>query len=481
MELIQAMSPDERTEMLDFAQLPFFNRGRMRAQVKPLIEHCIAFLAQDQAQDLSKEDWFRLVFGDQEYVEGKLDKAMVEAHKFIRSYLLVRYYFRENNEFFQTYDFSEILRTRGLDARHQYALSKLQRLQNDTEQRDASYYYRQFVLEKAIHDRESVHNQARGDLNIPRLLSALDIHTQINRLSHLNFFLLQQKAANLPASDYIQTLLDEGLTFTQQTLDQSPSLRIHYEIHQLLRHPLPTPAHIQGLFDTLKKHETRITPAELREFYTYLRSLCVAVTNHFLDDISIRQTLFELYKDNLHRGFLHYEGKLHPNTFLAVTSAAIRLHQDEWANNFIESYKKDILGENETHDLYRLNKALYLFGVGRFEECLDFIPPSSPFLDYLIHGKRLELKALYELNSDLFSYRLDAFKMFLSRTSPKLLPDLPRKLNVEFVNLLSQLASSAPGDEKRAKQMIQRIQTKKQAVEWRWLLEKAEALLPRNR
>ncbi|MDX1912799.1 MAG: hypothetical protein SFV22_15010, partial [Saprospiraceae bacterium] len=198
------------------------------------------------------------------------------------------------------------------------------------------------------------------------------------------------------------------------------------------------------------------------------------------DNEEIRRTTFDLYKDNLKRGYLHYEGMLHPNTYLAVTNAAVLTKHTEWAEFFIENYKKDILGENETRDLYRLNKAIYLFGIGQYEACLDFIPATSPFLDYLIHGKRLELKALYELNSDLFPYRLDAFKMFLSRTSPKLLPDLIRKLNVEFVNLLSQLASSAPGDEKRAERMIRRVHAKKRVFEWRWLFEKATSLASRK-
>ncbi|MDX1911540.1 MAG: hypothetical protein SFV22_08655, partial [Saprospiraceae bacterium] len=278
MELIQAMSPDEQSEMLDFTQLPFFNSGRMRKQVRPMLQLCLDYLKNNNPVAVEKEDWYRQIFDNQQFVEGKLEKVMVEAHKFIRSYLLVRHYFREENEFYQTYDFSEILRTRGLDARHQYTLSKLQRLQADTVQRDAAYFYQQFLLEKAIHDRESVHNQAKGDLNIPNLLSALDIHAQINRLSHLNFFLLQQKATNLQASDYIQSLIQQSVSYAEPILNESPSLRIHHKIHQLLSHSQPTPDEIQSLFELLKKYESQIIPAELREFYTYLRSLCVVVT-----------------------------------------------------------------------------------------------------------------------------------------------------------------------------------------------------------
>lgn len=135
-----------------------------------------------------------------------------------------------------------------------------------------------------------------------------------------------------------------------------------------------------------------------------------------------------------------------------------------------------MIGENETRDIYRFNLANYFFAIGRFSDCLDNIPSSSPFVDYLLLGKRLELKAYYELRSDLLAYKLDAFKMFLSRTSPKMLSEVQRKVNIEFANLLTQLTASIPGDKKRAGILIKRIEEKKHAAEWRWLLLKAEDL-----
>jgi hypothetical protein len=78
----------------------------------------------------------------------------------------------------------------------------------------------------------------------------------------------------------------------------------------------------------------------------------------------------------------------------------------------------------------------------------------------MLTAKRLEIKAYYELQDDLLSYKLDAFKVFLSRTSPKLLSDFQRKIHVEFVNLLIQICQSAPGDHKRSDVLIKCINEK---------------------
>jgi hypothetical protein len=294
-------------------------------------------------------------------------------------------------------------------------------------------------------------------------------------LALLNRLLLQQKAASLLIPESIKPLIEESRVPTKY-LNESPSIRINYEIFNLLKKKEPAPFDIRTLFDLLLLHEEKIHPTNLREFYTYLRNLCVLISHLFFDNEEIRVTLFELYKDNLKRGYLHFEGKLSPNVYLAVSVAAVRVNQFDWALEFIEKYKSELYGENEDQDFYRLNKANYLFGVGKFSECLDYIPATSPLVNYLLVGKRLELKALFELRSDLLSYKLDAFKMFLNRTSQKLLSGSSRQTYVDFANLLTQITTSLPGDQKRAERVIKRIEENTQSAEWRWLLTKAKEL-----
>lgn len=447
----------------------------MRAYVVPLLELCLNHSWDSTSQPLDKQFLSKTLFSE-EYVNGrKLEKVMVEANKIVRAFLLTQNYFREDNHFTQNFDFSEIVRSRNLETRFRHLLAKIQRSQADSPWKNEPYYLRQFVLEYAIFEHECLHNQARGDLNIPEALRALDQHYYINRLNLLNHFLLQRKVANVVVPDSVETAMAET-SVPNRYLHTSATIKINNEIFGLLKKKHPEPSDVRLLFELLKTHENGLDQDSLRKFYTYLRNVCVLIANVFFDDEEIRYTLFELYKDNLTRGYLHFEGKLHPNTYLAVSTAAVRVGQYEWGLDFIEQFKHQIMGENEHQDIYRFNMALYLFGVGRYEECLSYIPSTSSFIDYLFRGKRLELKAYYEINSDLLPYKLDAFKMFLSRTSQKLLSKAENQLNLDFANLLYQLIHSTPGDPKRANRIIERIQAKKSTADWRWLLEKAQAL-----
>lgn len=474
-ELIRTLNSTEKDHVRQFAALPFFNNGKMRAHVGPLLELCLSHSWDSASQPLDKEFLSNTLFSEA-YVNGrKLEKVMVEAHKIVRAFLLVQNYYREDNDFAQNFDFSEIVRSRNLETRFRHMLAKIQRSQADSPWKNEQYYHRQFVLEYAIFEHECLHNQARGDLNIPEALRALDEHYYINRLNLLNHFLLQQKVANVIVPDSVETAISETSVLGRY-LETSATIKINTEIFFLLKKSPPEPSDVRLLFDLLKIHEEGLDQDSLRKFYTYLRNVCVLIANVFFDDEEIRHTLFDLYRDNLTRGYLHFEGKLHPNTYLAVSTAAVRVNQYEWGLDFIEQFKDQIIGENEHQDIYRFNMALYLFGVGRYDECLTYIPSTSPFIDYLFRGKRLELKAYYEIDSDLLPYKLDAFKMFLSRTSQKLLSESQNQLNLDFANLLYQLIHSIPGDPKRANRIIERIQAKKSTAEWRWLLEKAEAL-----
>jgi hypothetical protein len=261
----------------------------------------------------------------------------------------------------------------------------------------------------------------------------------------------------------------------QSHLEASSHLKINFEIFKILKKELPEVSDVHLVFNLLKTHENDLDGEALQELYAYVRNFSIMIIAVTWDNTEIISTLHELYVDNLNRGYLHYEGKLSPSRYFAVVDNALKVDQP-WAIDFIEKYKDEIYGENESRDIYRYNKAHYLFAIGKYDECLDFIPATSNLLDYHLRGKRMELKALYELNSDLFSYKLDAFKMYLSRTSPKILSESQRIIHVAFTNVLAQIIAAPPGDTKRADRIIKRLEDDKSVAEWTWLLAKAKAL-----
>lgn len=471
-DMIRTLSTTEKAHLMEYAMLSFVNNGRMKEHVLPFLRLCFEHPWHLPEQRLEKSAVYAQLFPGEKFVEGKIEKVMVDALKIVRGFLLSGHYFRDDNQFHQILDFSEVARARGLANRQVQLLTRVQKIQEETLCKNARFFYRQFLLEYAFHDIESFSNQIKGELNISNVLNALETHYQLNRLALMNRLILQQKTSKINLSNDIKTLIGEIYT-TSHLFENIPNFKVQYEIFRLLNDEKPGSIEIRSLFKYIRENEQILGDENLKEIYSYLRNLCILALAADVQQLEIDLLLHDLFKDNLKRGYLHYEGKLHPSRYWAVSSNAIRVKNCDWAIEFIEKYKDELIGENETRDIYRMNLANYLFAIGRFEECLDNIPSTSPFLDYFLHGKRLELKALYELRSDLLSYKIDAYKMFLSRTSPKLLPEAKRKTHSDFVNFLNQLLHSIPGDKKRAERIEERIREKKQSAEWRWLLEKA--------
>jgi hypothetical protein len=474
-ELIRTLSQQERALVLQIAHIPLFNQGKMKSFAPKLTEICLDPEISIKNPGLDKTRIYAELFPNQPYIEGRIEKVMVEVHKIIKNALLIKNYLLDGNEFMQGIHYAEILRKKSLTDRYSASLARLQKSQNEQKIKNLQYFDQQVLLDNAIHEFECLNNQKKGDLLVPQLLQILEITYEFKRINILNRLLLQQKFSKIEIPESLNAVI-EKINLPADVLSQSAIFKANFEVFCLLRKPAPDNADIRSLFEFLKTHEAEIDSESHQELYSYLRSLCILLLSQDIENIPLEFMLNDLYKDNLKRGFLHYEGKLHPSRYWAVSSNAIRVKDFEWAIWFIEKYKDELMGENETRDIYRLNLANYYFGIGEFEQCLNNIPPNSNFLDYLLSSKRLELKTHYELNSDLLPYKIDAFKVYLSRTSPKQIsPFIKQQLN-DFVNLLAQLAASIPGDNKRADILIRRIREKKQAAEWRWLLEKAEAL-----
>lgn len=235
----------------------------MRAQVGPLIAYCMHHLQMHPEQNIEKATVYEVLYPGQIFVDGKIEKVMVEAQKLIRSVLLIQHYFQKENEFYQVFDFAEILRRRGLASRNRLSVLNLQKMQERDRQKNAHYFHRQFQLETAIHYQDSLDNQRKGDLNIPNVLYATEFYYYIRRVALLTRYLLQLRLTRLDVPLFIQTQL-EDTDVPQNYLEGSPTLKINFEIFLILKKSHLEVSNVLFLFDLLRRHEKNLDAETLR-------------------------------------------------------------------------------------------------------------------------------------------------------------------------------------------------------------------------
>jgi len=476
-DLLQHFSPDELREFRAFVASPYFNRGAFVKETSALL----AFIEKAQPDflenSLDRKVAYATVFSKGIFVEGKLDKVMSELHLLSKDFVAVHQYMQPENEFQQLLDRLAFYRTRGLENRFENLKQRLVKHQHDTAYQDQAFFHRAFLLEYEIHKYQNLHNHKRGDLNIPVALESLDVHYFFLKTELLSHYLLQQKVTQLDLPpEMIQTIRESKLP--DRYMDAYPVLRISHKIFRLLEEGNPAVQDFEDVHELLNHYEAEIEPALLRFYFTYIRNLCVLLYNG--GHAHLLPMLFILQKDHLARGYLYYDyydNKISPSAFLSLCSTAFKLKEYDWAKTFITDHRGRIIGDNDTYDYCQLLQANYWFAVGEYDRALDILPPTFQDLDYHLYARRLELKIYYESGSDLLPYKMDAFKMHLSRASQKILAPTMKEMTGNFINLLFQLYSVPKGDTARAQRIIQRIKAKQSLAERDWLLEKAEQLL----
>ncbi len=473
--LLRTLEDDEFDQFCQFCQLNLLNDLKYKVQISLLLNIFRKQIKAGSSNPIPKKVLFDQLFPNEAFTEWKVDKIMHYTAKCVKNYLITKHYLREENDFYHNIDFFDVLRERNLEEKALQLLSRVKKNQQANTNKDFNYYLRQFHVEFRVHYLESLSNKKRGDINISNLLAAVEGFYQSRRITLLSRFMLQQKVTPLEPSETIKYNLSHQEA-PSYLLNESPTLLINNIILNLLKKETLTFEEIEFLILQVKKFEPHLDWESLQEFYTYIRNFCTLLIMQDSEKMEFYYLLFDLYRENLRDGFLFYEGYLTPSRFFSITEIALICKEHKWAVDFIEKNKDKIYGETEDKSIYRLNLSRYYFSIKDFESCMSVLPQHFVHNDYLLIGKRIELMALYETKSDLLPFRIDSFKMFISRTSSKLLSEKIKRVNTDFLNLIAQLSTSIPGDKKRAEILMKRVLEKKQAVEWRWLKEKAEAL-----
>jgi hypothetical protein len=471
-DVIESFEKEEAGKFKNYLGSDYHLDG-FNPDVTILFNLILAHIQSGKIEQVEKSHLFAELYPGRSFIESKFDKLMSDLKRLLERFLLEERYFSAAQEVHQQIDLATLLRQRGLEARYQQALEKARKIITNAEQNSLEVLFQHYLL--AIEEREwqSTYNKGKGDLNIPEVIDQLESYYFAKKATLMNQFLLQQKATTLQVHPAFEST---NLVHAPEKLsEKSPLLNITLKINKLLNKAVPEINDFQDLLESIRLHEKSFHPEMLSEFYTYLRNICVILIDN--GQVQLNKALHFINQDNLERGYFNNNGKISPNACLNITTVAVNAGETSWASQFVESHKDLIIDENDTHDFYRMNKAICLFAEGKFEKSLDMIPFGSTYSFYHLMARRLELKIYYELRSDLLDHKIDAFKMFISRAGKKVFSPQIHELFTNFVNFVKQLSQShGPQARQRSEVLLKRISEKKVVAERIWLLEKASEL-----
>ncbi|MBU6342622.1 MAG: hypothetical protein KGS48_14095 [Bacteroidetes bacterium] len=472
LEILQTFSKDQLCSFQEYFTWLMRDQAFERNEALQLLEIIIDYYPNLQHEGLQKEAVFAQMFPQKAFVERKIDKIMVNLSKGLRSFQLHQHYLQPENEFHQLLDILQVYKAKGMVARYQQGFKQLEAYMKENQKQSlkAVFEFYQFQYEKL--DWNSLNNNQRSDLDLPGIIQSFEDYHQINLHDFLNRYLLQQKLVKLSPPPFLETLLSDA--FQQKTIEKPALLFVYQYILKLLYKTDIKVEEFNFILNYLKENESLFDEHTLQSFYTYLRNICIILINN--GHAQFTYTMFRLLKTNVELGHIFYKGKITSSAFVNAVTMALQVKETAWAYHFLENYKDVMLGESPDRAYYRLCRSNYYFAMQDYERATEQLPLSMPEVKFTLIARRLELKAYYELKSNLTGFKIETFRIFVLRLPQKNLPPDTVAFNANFTSILSQLLNSRQGDRDRGIKLLQRISEKRFISEREWLIEKACAL-----
>jgi hypothetical protein len=472
-DLLAVLTPQEKSDFQRFVVSPFFNEGPSVKEEALLL----AYLLKEQKGDGQQEEGFdrlvayEAVFPGQRFVEKKLEKLLSNLHALLKHFIAIKY--REAEQFENEIAQLRFFRERGLHNRYENQSRNLSAMIEQSMYSRAKIKHR-FLLKYELCQYESLFNNKKAHQIIPEVLEDLEADYLNAKLELLNQYLLSQKRVLFDMPEDMLRLLHQHY-IPETLLVKYPNLLLSHKISNLFTPELPGVDSFVELQTLLQKYEPYIDPVEVQIFAVYLRNLCfLLVINNHSEYLPV---LFNLQKDHYQRGYLSHEGKISPYALLGASNTALMVGELEWCAQFLAETEHNILGETPEKHYFNLCKANLLFYQKQYQQALDILPLNFSNTEYLLFSRRLEIKCYYELASDLLDYKMDAFKMYLSRASKTLIAESVRERNANFLNMLIQINKySGLKSKEHVQKLLARIEAKTQITDREWLVEKAASL-----
>ena len=250
-------------------------------------------------------------------------------------------------------------------------------------------------------------------------------------------------------------------------LDQIPEVAVCYACYLMLAEPGDA-AHYYRLKALMPETERLYHREESRTFYTHLINFCISRINRGEGDF-LRE-VYEIYRLALRSDVLLDDGLLSPFTYKNIVSAAIKLREFAWAEDFIGSYQEKLPEENRV-DFHAYNLARLHHANGNFQEVvriLNRLYIQDPFTH--LDGRIILIKAYYELGEyKLIEYLLDNLKHHLRR---KEFLTYHKKNYKAFTGFTRRLLNLPDFKKAQRQKLAEEIRAAELLTEREWLMEK---------
>lgn len=333
--------------------------------------------------------------------------------------------------------------------------------------RDQAAYLQEYQLRRL----EYSSNRNRNQFNTEALEGTIRLLDNFYILQALTWATSALNHQRIFHFGYVSPLLEAVLKAAEQiSWEDEPAIAVYFQLYLCLQHS-EDGAHFQSFIELLYKSEHAFRLDELKSLYLLGINYCIRRLNQGKTEY-LREVL-RLYKKGLSsRALLDRQGNLSPFTYKNIVSAALRLQEFDWAEEFIQAYEQRLDSEEpgsyQAFVLARLHHAR-----GELKKVVSLLQKvETADLFTRLDAKVLQIKTYHELGEDPFvEYLLDSFNQFLRR---KEILTYHRQLYRSFIRFTQKMIRLPEEDLSRGKKLLNKLSESGPLPEKDWLLHRIQ-------
>ncbi len=462
LKLSRNLSKNDLRALRKFVRSPYFN---LREDVILLMDY-LADNLPGRDDLFERRRVFRAVFPDQDFDMPLLRYAMSFLLTTIRDFLAIEE-MKTDGSTAQIYQM-QALKKRGCDEIISRDLPTLFELNEKQPHRDAKFFFNDVQIR--IEDFNQQNAQSRNftpDLD-SLLGSAMAFHAiEIFKLSclvisHKNF---TQKEQELPLLEAAVKLAENG------SLDDQPTALIWYHVLKCLEKS-ENESNFQILKQLLPKHGALLPSNEIAEAYLSAINFCIKRLNGG-EEKYLREA-YELYRLGIESRALLPNDVISKYTYKNVMAIAARLGEHDWAQNFLDEYKK-FLPERERENTFLFNKAFFLYTHhSDYDNALTLLQQVVQFGEplYNLDSRRMLVRIFYETGAiSALESQLDSYKAYLRRHKEI---GYHREHHLNFIQIVGKMITTDLSSSSKRHQIRDLVLEEKAIAERDWLLKQLE-------
>lgn len=454
-----------------FIHSPYFNQN---SNLTALFDHYYSLLKKKLEIEYEKQTIWNNVFPKEPFKDARFRKYNTDLLSLLEEFLAVEQF--KTKPLQESTNLLEAIIDNKMPELYNSVLKTTERLSDRHLERNANYYFYQYMAEKHRFNLTSEFEKKSASKSKLQFYNIQDINNNLDYFfiaEKLRYYCSMLSWKNVVKHDIELLFIEDIIELVQDhKYYDIPTIGIYYQIYLTTIEP-DNVDHYYNLKKLIYKNIGLFPKQEAKQIFDSALNYCVRKSN--AGNRAFNSELLNLYTEGLDNEVLLVDSYITATTFRNICLLALRLKKIDWTIDFIQQYASK-LDPKYRNNAIKFNSARVALFQKDYNSLIDLLNEVEfDDLVYTLDSKLMLIIGFYELgNKDLALSSINAFKVFLVRH--KNIPDQYKLIFGNFNSFVEKMIK-LEFSRKKLEQLLKDVEASNSVASKNWLIDKLKQLL----